>query len=425
MGFADKYLATHKSKNIYLQRPWLTYSLGFPSICVAIPAFSEENIFKPLESLKACQPCKKAVEVHILVNYSEAVSDTIKKDNYNIYNDLISWCKKNSCKWLKFYPYLTANLPGKHAGAGFARKIIMDQVIERLNAINCPDAIILSMDADASVTANYLGVIEEVFATNHTLTGCTINFEHPVKGKDYPAEVYSASVLYEIYLRYFKQALQYIGFPFAHYTIGSCFGVRAKTYIKHGGMNRKQGGEDFYFLHKLFPHEKFRFITETTVFPSPRPSWRVPFGTGPAIRKIINNGLENYQTYNPESFIHLKSLIEIVPQLYQTNTSDLTYILEKLEPPIQDYLKQINVKKKIVEINSNTASEQAFVKRFFQFFNAFQIIKLLNFCREKYYPDINILEAGNTLLKWQKKGVQKTSIDLLFKLREHDMNNEQ
>ena len=43
----------------------------------------------------------------------------------------------------------------------------------------------------------------------------------------------------------------FVGYPDSIYTIGSAFAVRAEAYMKQGGMNRRQAGEDFYFLYKL------------------------------------------------------------------------------------------------------------------------------------------------------------------------------
>ena len=62
---------------------------------------------------------------------------------------------------------------------------------------------------------------------------------------------YKAVWLYELHLRYYKQALQFTGFPYYYHTIGSAFAVNAEVYCKQGGMNRQKAGEDFYFLQKI------------------------------------------------------------------------------------------------------------------------------------------------------------------------------
>src|SRR5213594_3575687 len=92
-------------------------------------------------------------------------------------------------------------------------------------------------------------------------------------------KVAEAIAAYELHLRYYVRALRYAGFPYAHHTIGSCMAVRADVYKKQGGMNKRQAGEDFYFLQKIIPLGHFTDLTETKVIPSSRPSDRVPFGT--------------------------------------------------------------------------------------------------------------------------------------------------
>ena len=82
--------------------------------------------------------------------------------------------------------------------------------------------------------------------------GCSIYFEHPLHGPLEP-KVYEAIAAYELHLRYYVQALRYAAFPYAHHTIGSSMAVRADAYAKQGGMNKRQAGEDFYFLHKIIP----------------------------------------------------------------------------------------------------------------------------------------------------------------------------
>ena len=77
--------------------------------------------------------------------------------------------------------------------------------------------------------------------------------------------------------------MTFAGLPYSYHTIGSAFAVTAKAYARQGGMNRRKAGEDFYFINKLIKGENFGEITNTTVFPSPRTSNRVPFGTGKAI----------------------------------------------------------------------------------------------------------------------------------------------
>ena len=104
----------------------------------------------------------------------------------------------------------------------------------------------------------------------------------------FPPRTYHAIALYELHLRYYLHSVRSTGYPHAFHTVGSAFAVRADIYCQEGGMNRRQGGEDFYFIQKVAQRGSWSECNETCVYPSPRPSDRVPFGTGPAVARLID-----------------------------------------------------------------------------------------------------------------------------------------
>ncbi|MBI9069795.1 MAG: glycosyltransferase [Salinivirgaceae bacterium] len=343
-------------------------------LIVIIPAYNEPDIINTLMSLKNCTKAKFPTEILIVINQSEITSTEISRINKETFTKVNNWTRNNATSILKFYVILIDNLPQKHAGAGLARKIAMDLAIERFQSIDEENGIIASLDADTLVSENYLSEIQKAFLQNKKLNAATFYFEHIPNDI---LEINIAVETYELYLRYFKQALHYTGFPYAYHTIGSCFAVRASAYAKQGGMNRRQGGEDFYFLHKVFPLDNCKELNHISVFPSSRPSDRVPFGTGPAIQKIINDG--EYPTYRAEMFDHLKYLFDHKNELFQNNLEKLASFYSSLDQSIKHFIKQDEFADKLLEINANCASIESFEKRFFQWFDAFKIIKYLNF----------------------------------------------
>ena len=106
----------------------------------------------------------------------------------------------------------------------------------------------VSLDADTLVAKNYFREIEKHFRNHPKQVGATLAFEH--QKQDLKQRHYEGIELYELYLGYYKQALQYSGYPYSLFTIGSAFAVTAEAYVKRGGMNRRQAGEDFYFFTK-------------------------------------------------------------------------------------------------------------------------------------------------------------------------------
>jgi hypothetical protein len=300
----------------------------------------------------------------------------------------------------------------------------MDQALHRFNQIDRHDGLILSLDADTIVENNYFQAIENKMfdCAFENYGGCIINFEHPIEGNEFNKDIYKAIIQYELYLRYYKYALKFTGFPFYHYTIGSCFGIRAGFYAQQGGMNRQKGGEDFYFLHKLFPHRPFVFINGTCVHPSPRFSNRVPFGTGPIIANLVKSKNSDYMTYSFQAFIDLKEFFSTIPGLYKANSNHVLKMSLNLSQAIQNFLNDNRFIEKIQEINSNSASIAAFTKRFFQWFDGFRIVKYLNFVHTKYYDKIQVVNAIKIILEQQ--GIEIDSKDeksLLLLIRKVDL----
>lgn len=360
-----------------------------PDLAVVIPCYNEPDIFRTLESLQNNIFDGFTVEVFVVVNSGEQTPESIVEFNRTTFAAL----RNEVEKWnghLFLTPVWIENVRRKHAGVGYARKVGMDLAVKRFAQRENSDGIIVSLDADTTVASNYLQEIDRCFQNNPELSGAIIRFQHEIGGTDYGKEIYEAVTNYELHLRYFNQALKYTGFPYVHHTVGSAFAVRASVYVAHGGMNRRQGGEDFYFLYKLFPHGQFIDLNTTCVYPSSRPSDRVPFGTGPQIREFVQSG--ELLTYNMDAFVALKSFIDIIPQLYTTS---------KVEIPacVKQYLETVDFENHLREIRTNAASETMFVKRFFVFFDAFKVVKYLNFVHQSFFEKQNVIAEAKKLLE--------------------------
>lgn len=417
MSFAERYLQNNTYKNIEVSGA----PSGLLKYIVIIPAYSEDEIMGTLSSIKENSPSHLSIEVIIHVNYPESAPTIIKKQNISIYHTLYSWAQKNSTSQLRFITILSEDLPNKHAGAGLARKIAMDVAVARFSLLNKPDGFILSLDADTLLPKNYFTSLD-AFLNSGVKTNCVVfNFSHPTKGPHFSPKIYTAAALYEIHLRYYKYALKFAGFPFHEYTIGSCFGVTAYNYIKHGGMSKRKAGEDFYFLQKVFPNSSIKFFPEIILTPSPRPSWRVPFGTGPSIKEIASQFVPRFQTYHPELFKQLALLFSHVPDFYRSSPYDIEKLLNMLPDNFQEYLQGIDFKKHLLEINQNVASKSSFMKRFYNWFDAFQVIKFLNDASNHHIPPINVQEAVTDLFP-QYFNKEQSILEILAQIRSLDQS---
>lgn len=363
-------------------------------LVVVIPAHDEPFLLLSLMSLKKCDLPECDVEVIIVVNESEKASEAIKERNRQMAEQASAWTQKNNRPRLK-YSVLRHVLPAKHAGVGLARKIGMDEACWRLEKARNPQGVIACFDADSRCDANYFQAIEQYFKQHPDAPACSIYFEHPLAGADFDETVYQAITEYELHLRYYIQAQRYAGFPHAYHTVGSSMAVRCSAYQQQGGMNKRKAGEDFYFIHKFTLLPGFGVLNSTRVIPSPRPSHRVPFGTGRAIQEITRKK-EEYQTYAFDSFEELRNLVEMLPRLYREGADAAE---ERSAPLLRTFLETQNFEQKLGEIQQHSGSYDTFRNRFFRWFNAFLVMKYLHFARDHGRADVPVTQAAAHLLK--------------------------
>ncbi len=351
---------------------------------VVVPAFRERNIKRLLTSLVSCQKPSGTIEILVVINASEqAQADTILL-NDSTASDVRSMVRQMP-SWIKLHLLEQNRLPAKKAGVGLARKIGMDEAVRRFEQIRC-DGVIVCIDADCTCSSTYFQAIERYFQRNpNKWSGC-LDFAHSIEGLS-PVDG-SAIIQYELHLRYFINAQRVIHLPFAYQTIGSCMSVRSLAYQKRGGMNTRQAGEDFYFIHKFSSINRHADIPGALVYPSGRFSDRVPFGTGRAVANFRRTGEQ--KTYSWQSFAHLAPLIKNLRLIYRNG---LSAQLMDGNPLLGDYLDHVNFSNKMATFKQETASYDTFQNRFFQWFDAFRLMKYLHFARA-FYPDQDVVSQA-------------------------------
>jgi hypothetical protein len=365
-------------------------------IVVVVPCFNEPDLIGSLEALWSCDRPRGAVEVIVVINSSANCPPEILAQNRKTWAEAAAWTKEHSQARLDFHLLQFPNLPRKQAGVGLARKIGMDEAAHRFGQVNRPEGVIVCFDVDCRCDANYLAVVEKHFDRHRDSPGCSIYFEHPLEGPMEP-QIYDAAAAYELHLRYYLQALRYAGFPHAYHTIGSCMAVRAGAYVKQGGMNKRQAGEDFYFLQKIISLGGFTELNSTRVLPSPRRSNRVPFGTGKAVGDYLKRGV--LETYPQQAFLDLKALFECLPTFYSAGGTQTDKVVHSFSKPLRTFLEAQGFDGVIREIRQNTATEAAFRKRFFHWFNGFRVMKFVRHASDPFYGKRSVLEEAARLLE--------------------------
>ncbi len=412
------YLERYAWPETLIQEP-PAYNTG---IIVVIPAYKETRLNETLTSLSECKRPACNTEIIVVINEPDGCTTGIQSVNNTTFRLATEWAVNHQTDSLRFHILYLKNIDKKHHGVGLARKIGMDEAVRRFEYLsNHQVGIIAGFDADSTCQNNYLVEIERHFNKNPECPGVSVYFEHPV-GNDLEAGLREGIIQYELHLRYFVNARKYAGFQHVHQTIGSSMAVRSEAYMKQGGMNKRKAGEDFYFLNKIIALGNFRDLNTTTVYPAPRISDRVPFGTGKALSDWVKQNKESMPTYNPASFIDLKCLTRITNELYD---GDAGALLRKLPDSVSHFLKDTDFDNKLAEIRAKTASRNTFFKRFYHYFDAFRVMKFLHFSRIQYHPDIPVTEAAEWLLK-ERCGIENkysgNSYRLLCMYREIDRN---
>lgn len=392
-------------------------------LIVVVPCFNETHLINSLQCLNDCLPTRCGAEVIVIINDGEQHPPAILSQNKSTYETASTWAKKHSKPEKQYLIHYEHSLPAKHAGVGFARKIGMDEALRRFNASH-KDGVIICFDADSYCQQDYLVKVASHFKDNPNSPGASIYFEHPLAG-DYSSRHYEGIIYYELFLRYYINALRYANFPFAYQTIGSSMAVRSDVYAKQGGMNRRKAGEDFYFLQKIIPLGDFTEINNTIVIPSPRDSDRVPFGTGKAIGDWLNHENQLSNTYHLDIFIALKTFLEKIPQLFHLKSDEAKEWVDRLPSPIKAFLNEQGFIVVLDEIKHNCGPTQSgFLRRFYHWFDAFRALKYVHYARDFYYPNAKIEEAVSWLFQvfFKHENPPTSAREQLLKLRALDKN---
>jgi len=386
-----------KNWNSYIERQKPQYrGTPFPrefvaEMIVVIPCYNEPGFLDTLRSLlEAPLPAIRIATV-VVFNSSERSTAEGVEQNRKSFGQAKEFAENYNDEERLFLPLLFERLPRKYAGVGLARKIGMDLAVEHFLRTDNARGIIVSLDADCTVSENFFNAIYTAFAQNNRLKATVHNFHHRA-GNNKILE--SAVRQYEDYLRYYREMLRFTGFPFYYHTVGSAFSVLADAYVRVGGMGRQQGGEDFYFLQKVFALGEIAELNDVWVYPLARFSDRVPFGTGPALQKILNEPDDVLKVYSPDAFETLKQLFDRKDVFFRKDPKEVEDMTIDLHPALLHFLKEVRFAEDIADCNSNCASLATFRKRFFHHFNAFRIIKYLNCVHPNFFPYVKITSLG-------------------------------
>lgn len=382
-----------------LPQPWHLdgcAARGFAG-AVVIPALAESaELFATLATLAANPPeLLHRFLIVVVVNHRADASAAEQADNRLTLARLASG--DGAPPGLKL-AWVDAAAPGRELpagdGVGLARKIGFDLALERLEGSGRP--ILVGLDADTHVETNYLPALTTHFAESRAGAACLPFCHRPAADPQGEAAI----VRYELFLRHYVLGLRLAGSPYAYHSIGSACACTAASYLKAGGMNRKQAGEDFYFLQQLAKTAGIATLRGTTVHPSPRVSGRVPFGTGRSMTRQQVEGAEAVRFYPVAAFRLFGAWLSLARSEESGDGAALGARAAELSPVLGAFLGEAGLAQVWGQLRRQHRTSATFAAAFHRWFDGFKTLRLIHTLCAEELPPVTAEAAMAGLAAW-------------------------
>ena len=365
--------------------------MNYRHISVAIPALAEfENLPHLIESLKG--QTFSDFDVYICVNNPESWSCSDDELEHAMYLDnqaSIEWLygQKESCPNLHILDYSspTKGWIGKKRGVGWARKVLMDAIINE----HADDELVVSLDADTDFSEKYFETVLSTMNADSKSSCLAVPYYHPLSGDE---DCDRVMLRYEIYMRHYLVNMLDVAiqlrnqgqhFPYAFTALGSAMVFPLWAYRRVGGITPLQAGEDFYLMQKFAKTGQVLLSCNEVVKPQGRPSLRVPFGTGPAISKGVDSMDDSYPLYPHEGFEAVAETYSMFPVLYDKDVDT---------PIVQFLCHQLKCNDLWKPLRKNFRTRELFVHACHERVDGLRILQFL-----KHYREQMATERGHIL----------------------------
>jgi hypothetical protein len=287
-------------------------------------------------------------------------------------------------------------------GVGRARKIGCDTALLWMTSGAIKSNWICSTDADATLPKDYLSRLDDSPADT---SAALYPFRHDASEDE---RTNDACTRYELRLHHYVLGLHYACSPYAHHTLGSCLAVRASNYAQVRGFPPRSAAEDFYLLNKLAKTGPVTQLTGQCISLAARPSARVPFGTGPAVQRILDstNMSDQRLYYHPACFEALRCVLVGMTTHAANKEARLHEELktlglsETLTRSSMDTLENLGLASAIDHCRRQSKGETGFTRHFHQWFDGFKTLKFIHGLRDAGWPDMNLAELSVSENRW-------------------------
>jgi hypothetical protein len=390
---------------------------GFDSrfdYCLVIPTYDEPPDF--LDNLEKLAQANDHVLFILVINQPDNIqscpannllfSTIDSRWKLERQQDLLSSCTlPNDCQMLVVDRFDKGEpIPAKQ-GVGLARKIGADIACRLIHNKLVRSPWIFSTDADAVLPREYFRATERIPVKG--VAALTYPFSHKT------ASPQSPTALYELSLNYYVAGLEWAGSPYAYHTIGSVIATHYRHYAQVRGYPPRAGGEDFYLLNKLRKTGEILRLKEPRIILLGRESMRVPFGTGPAVKKIseLENPLEEYLYYHPDCFSYLRCWLKQARLLWETRNDalDLESLLHSTAEQVMraeslsglstdrlvSALEQVGVGKMLGHAKEHGNNRETWQRHMDNSFDAFKTLKFIHALRDSGLNSLPLAKAAS------------------------------
>ena len=306
-------------------------------------------------------------------------------------------------------------VPAHRAGVGFARKVGLDLALQALDWSG--DPLLVGLDADTLVEDNYLQTIDRHFLLS-SKGAAVLPYRHQ-PGIDFDQQV--AIDRYELFLRSYVYGLRLAGSPYAFNTIGSAMACRASAYVRCGGMNSRKAGEDFYFLQKLAKTDGVDLLSGTIVYPEPRVSQRVPFGTGRSMARLLAGDKQGVLFYPAAVFRILSDWLKIVADNLSLDAEQILSLATEISPVLASYLHQLDWRSVWPGMQKTHQQRSQLQQAFHVWFDGFRSLRLIHLLCDADFGRSESEEILRDYFAWEGCAAPASLGGMLEALRVADM----
>ena len=270
--------------------------------------------------------------------------------------------------------HVTQPLPHHH-GVGLARKIGTDTALFLYSTKQIRSPWFYQSDADVRLPAQY-------FQQTMPPSG-TVVFNHQHVSTD--PELALAASLYDAHMNHYVAGLLGAGSLYAYPTLGSTLSIHAQSYANVRGFPKRNAGEDFHILNKLAKIAPVTIMADVSIVVQARLSTRVPFGTGPALARILTDlrqGMQPtaFRSYHPKTFVLLTQAMEQLAAYAEKPSSS------SFSPTISEILNELGWASVAGKLAGGFTRVAPRTRGIFNWFDALKTLRFIHLAQE-IYPD--------------------------------------